>query len=155
MTEFFTVPVILDLVLILLLAATISYCVNLSRKLSVMRNAQGDLKKVAQEFDQAIVRSKIGVDELKRASEQTGKDLHNELDEARELLEELKLINASSSRIADRLQQGVDGTGKKLSGSQSSRMPSDEDEFEIKDLSELSPRTEAERELLQALTKSK
>ncbi|MBO6827309.1 MAG: hypothetical protein JJ879_13975 [Sneathiella sp.] len=153
MDEFLSIPFLLDFLLIVLLGVTIAYCVGLSRKLAVLREAQGDLHKVAAEFDKAIVRSKIGVEELKSTSENVGKDLQSELDEARALLEELKLINASSSRIADRLQESVDGSGRKLSSQESkSALPDDE---VATSKSNVEPRTEAERELLQMLTKKK
>lgn len=151
MTEFLSIPVLLDLLLIFMLGATIAYCVNLSRKLSVMRDAQQELHKVAEEFDRAIVRSKIGIEELKNAGEHIGKDLQSELDEARGLLEELKLINASSSRIADKLQESVDGSGRQIA----SRADDITEEMEEAVTSSAEPRTEAERELLQMLTKSK
>lgn len=148
--EFLSVPILLDLLLMILLGATIAYCINLSRKLSVMRNAQAELAKVAQQFDQAIVRSKLGIADLKNASEKAGTELQREIEEGSQLLEEMKLINASSSRIADRLQESVGGAGRRINAGEAKRDQVDED-----DLVDLSPRTEAERELLQMLTKSK
>lgn len=148
--EFLSIPLILDFLLIVMLGACITYCVSLSRKLSVMRDAQSELHKVATQFDQAIVRSKLGIDELRRSSEEIGGGLQSEISNARSLLEELKLINASSSRIADRLQESVDGTGRRLSSEDIVRQAPEAPEA---DLSE--PRTDAERELLQMLTKSK
>jgi len=150
MLDFLSVPLLLDVLLIIMLGATIAYCVNLSRKLSVMRDAQAELSKVAQQFDQAIVRSKLGIEELKNAGEQVGVNLQKEMQEAVSLLEEMKLINASSSRIADRLQEGVGNAGRKIS-SESVDVDTDNQEDPI----DLEPRTEAERELLQMLTKSK
>ena len=148
--EFLSVPVLLDLLLMILLGATIAYCINLSRKLSVMRDAQAELAKVAQQFDQAIVRSKLGIADLKNASEKVGTELQREIEEGSQLLEEMKLINASSSRIADRLQESVGGAGRRINAGEAKR-----DQVEEDDLVDLSPRTEAERELLQMLTKSK
>ena len=151
MIEFLSIPILLDVLLIFMLGATIAYCVNLSRKLAVMRDAQQDLHKVAADFDRAIVRSKLGIQELKSASENIGRDLQAELDDARGLLEELKLINASSSRIADKLQESVDGSGRQIaSRSEEIEMDETHDGHSIAE-----PRTEAEKELLQMLTKSK
>ena len=148
--EFLSIPLILDFLLIVMLGACITYCVSLSRKLSVMRDAQSELHKVATQFDQAIVRSKLGIEELKRASEEIGGGLQTEIDDARSLLDELKLINASSSRIADRLQESVDGTGRRLSSDDVASGTTATDEIEP-----VEPRTDAERELLQMLTKPK
>jgi len=154
MAEFLTIPFLLDFLLIVLLGVTIAYCVGLSRKLSVLRDAQGELAKVAAEFDRAIVRSKVGVEELKSTSENVGKELETELEEAKSLLEELKLINASSSRIADRLQETVDGSGRKIAGQEKNVEPQADDKSAASG-KPAEPRTEAERELLQMLTKKK
>ncbi len=72
--EFLSIPLILDLILIIMLAACIAYCVSLNKKLSVMRDAQSEMQKVAQQFDQAIVKSKLGIEELRRASKDLGGD---------------------------------------------------------------------------------
>gem|GEM_PF-3244875 len=153
----FSVPVLLDFLLIGLLVVTITFCLRLNKKLTVMRNAQSELHKVAEEFDRAIVRSKLGVEELKKTSMMAGAGLKKETAEAQTLLEELKLINASSSRIADRLQEEVGNASRKAKAS-SGRAHSNE-EFRVvledPDPEEIQPRTEAERELLQMLTKSK
>ncbi|WP_169545223.1 DUF6468 domain-containing protein [Sneathiella aquimaris] len=154
MADIFTIPLFLDLLLVGLLVATIAFCVRLNKKLSVMRDAQSELHKVAMEFDQAIVRSRLGIEELKKASKEAQTELDQELAKAKPLIEELKLINASSSRIADRLQEKV---GKVGLASEETKMTSaavdgiDNSDDPIN----LEPRTEAERELLQMLTKSR
>lgn len=152
MLDMVSVPLLLDFLLVGLLVATIGYCIRLSRKLSVVKEAQGELHKVAAEFDKAIVRSKLGIEELKTAGKLTGAELQKEIASAQTLLEEMKLINASSSRIADRLQEGV--VSKK--GENSKAMPNVQlDEAGKTDPEDLRPRTDAEKELLQMLTKSK
>ncbi len=155
MLDMISVPLLLDFLLVGLLVATITFCVRLSRKLSIMRDAQGELHKVAAEFDQAIVRSKLGIEELKNAGKKTGAELQKEVEVAQTLLEEMKLINASSSRIADRLQEDIVSNGKKRAASKSSPDPVASSEESSVDPADLRPRTEAEIELLQALTKSK
>lgn len=157
MLDFISVPLLLDFLLICLLVATIGFCVRLSYKLSIMREAQGDLHRVAAEFDKAIVRSKLGIEELKSAGQTTGAELQKEVAIAEKLLEEMKLINASGSRIADRLQDGVGDAAKVTKSGQRAepaRAAFQQSETAV-DPADLRPRTEAEKELLQMLTKSK
>lgn len=151
--DMISVPLILDLLLIALLGATITYCVRLNRKLAVMREAQAELHQVAAEFDQAIVRSRLGIEELKKASQDAKAELKNELEIAKPLIEELKLVNASGSRIADRIQDNV--SSKPTASSEAKARPNDiiDDEPSEESIN-LEPRTEAERELLQMLTRS-
>lgn len=151
--DMISVPLILDLLLIALLGATITYCVRLNRKLTVMREAQAELHQVAAEFDQAIVRSRLGIEELKKASKDAKADLQNELEIAKPLIEEMKLVNASGSRIADRIQDNVSSrpTASSAAKPTSSEVVEEEPSEETVNLE---PRTEAERELLQMLTRS-
>ncbi|MCG8493257.1 MAG: DUF6468 domain-containing protein [Sneathiellales bacterium] len=151
--DIFSVPLILDLLLIALLGATITYCVRLNRKLSVMREAQAELHQVAAEFDQAIVRSRLGIEELKKASQDAKADLKSELEIAKPLIEELKLVNASGSRIADRIQDNVSTKPTAASTAESSHKETLEQQSDQEEIN-LEPRTEAERELLQMLTRS-
>lgn len=152
MLDMVSVPLLLDFLLVGLLVATIGYCIRLSRKLSVVKEAQGELHKVAVEFDQAIVRSKLGIEELKSAGKLTGAELQKEIASAQALLEEMKLIHASSSRIADRLQDGVVSTNREIKMAESNVQS---DKTGKTDPEDLRPRTDAEKELLQMLTKSK
>ena len=148
-----SVSLILDLLLVCLLGATILFCIRLNKKLSIMREAQGELHKVAAEFDQAIVRSRLGIEELRNASQAAKEELNSELEIAKPLIEELKLINASSTRIADRLQEKIGGNTD-TSASIPKGMSDRTDNPETDDPVSLQPRTEAERELLQMLTRN-
>ena len=118
-----------------------------------MREAQGELHKVAAEFDQAIVRSRLGIEELRNASQAAKEELNAELEIAKPLIEELKLINASSTRIADRLQERVGGNAE-MPASTPKRASDQTDDPETDEPVSLQPRTEAERELLQMLTRN-
>lgn len=110
-----TIPLdfLMNLLLVGLLLATIGYCAVLNRRLSSMRDAQAELRNLTEEFDKALMRSKMGVDELKALAATTGKQFQSEISQAKELIEELQLINASSARIADRLQQGVERSSRR------------------------------------------
>ncbi len=148
-----SVSLILDLLLVCLLGATILFCIRLNKKLSVMREAQGELHKVAAEFDQAIVRSRLGIEELRNASQAAKVELNAELEIAKPLIEELKLINASSTRIADRLQEKV-GNGSNAGATPTKTTTDRVEDPETDEPVNLQPRTEAERELLQMLTRN-
>lgn len=150
---------LLDLFLVCLLLATIGYCAMLNRKLSSLRNAHQELRQLSEEFDKAIVKSKLGVDELKKVAQQTGTQMKADIGQANELIEELQLINASSARIADRIQKNVevsaqgkfaddydnDPAGLYVDENKEERQPSEKTE---------TFRTDAEKELFDMLTKA-
>ena len=150
---------LLNLFLVGLLLATIGYCAMLNKRLTNMRDAHAELRKLSEEFDKAIVRSKVGVDELKTVAETTGKQFRDEIKQARDLLEELQLINASSTRIADRLQKNVETSSKRdISGvyddDPGGLFEEDKASAENYAAKPKKFRTEAEKELFEMLTKS-
>ncbi len=104
MLDQLNLSILLDICLLVMLGATISYCFVLNRKLNHMRQAQAEMKDIAKGFDQSIVRTKLGVEELKSMSETKGAELKKYITVAEKLIEELSLMTASGSRIADRMQ---------------------------------------------------
>ncbi|WP_334129018.1 DUF6468 domain-containing protein [Sneathiella sp.] len=158
---FDTIPLdfLMNLLLVGLLLATIGYCAVLNRRLATMRDAHAELRKLTEEFDKALVRSKSGVDELKSLAATTGKQFRSEISQARELIEELQLINASSTRIADRLQQGVEKSSRRsvtgvYDDDPAGLFDSDESAADIPVTTHKKFRSEAEKELFEMLTKA-
>lgn len=150
---------LLNLFLVGLLLATIGYCAMLNKRLSNMRDAHAELRQLTEEFDKALVRSKTGVEELKSLAATTGKQFNTEIKQAKELIEELQLINASSTRIADRLQRGVESSSKReitgIYDDDPAGLFDDEDVVPAHSTEEPAKfRTEAEKELFNMLTKS-
>jgi predicted RND superfamily exporter protein len=151
---------LLDVCLLLFLGATISYCFVLNRKLDNMRKAQKEMQEIAKGFDQSIVRSKLGIEELKSLSETRGMEIHDEISRAEKLKEELSVMIASGSRIADRMHSST---------TQSSKLPSSRpvlnEDARIKTMKPAASadvaltgesvfRSDAEKELIHALTKA-
>ena len=139
---------LLDLLLAGLLCATLVYCFVLNRRLSRLRSARGDMAEMVRGFHQATEAARASVAELKNASDAIGSDLKNQVDKAREMLDELELVTSSASRVADRIEKGVDQSrpaGKAPPTSSPAATPADERPAR----SEV--RSEAERELLNAL----
>ncbi|WP_373086650.1 DUF6468 domain-containing protein [Sneathiella sp.] len=151
---------VMNLFLVGLLLATIGYCALLNKRLSAMRDAHEELRHLSEEFDKAIVRSKLGVEELKGVAETTGRKFQEEIHQARELVEELQLINASSTRIADRLQKNVETSAKKDFPDVHEDDPVGLFEGNQDDAKAAAPtapkkfRTDAEKELFDMLTKT-
>ncbi|USG59831.1 DUF6468 domain-containing protein [Sneathiella marina] len=159
MLEFISLDFLLDVFLVGLLMATIGYCAVLNKRLTTMRDAQDDLRQLSIEFDKTIVKSKLGVEQLKTVAENANKEIQAEIHQAKELIEELQLINASSTRIADRLQQNVEtASSPQVSGSYDNDpagLYAENDELEAPEPEKPKKfRTEAEKELFEMLTKA-
>jgi hypothetical protein len=134
---------LMDLTLAGLLCATLVYCFVLNRKLSRLRSARGDMAEMVRGFHQATEAARASVAELKSASDVVGSDLKNQVDKAREMLDELELVTSSASRAADRIEKGVEQSRPHVVATAAPAENRSETKPQI--------RSEAERELLNAL----
>ena len=85
----------LELLLSVLLAATLVYCIVLERRLASIRKGQDGLKKMIGELNGAI------------AGADAAETLDDRLKRARALSDELSLITNSGERIAQRFDRNV------------------------------------------------
>ena len=99
---------LLDVLLVVLLTATVIYCFMLNRRLGQLRNAQGDMAALVQSFDQSTERARSSIDELKATAGAVGLELEAKVAKARDMLDELQLVTTSGERVADRIEKGVD-----------------------------------------------
>jgi len=134
----------LEILVAALLIATIAYCVVLNRRLAGLRRAQADMADLVREFDTATEAAKAGIAELKTASGDIGTGLDQTMARARALLDELDLMVESGERVAQRLDGAIENG--RAGGHAAAVDP----------IAETAPaRTDAERELLQALRKTR
>lgn len=134
------VDVILDGLLAVLLAATVVYCFVLNRRLSRLRNAQGEMAELVRSFHQATENARASVGELKVAASAVGADLQKRIEAGRNMLDELEVVVHSGGKVAERIEQGVDRSKAGASPAAPAEAPRQE-------------RSPAEQDLLQALRK--
>jgi hypothetical protein len=138
----------IELLLALLLAATIGFCFVLDRRLAGLRAARADLERLSAEFVAAIAEARAGVGELKGAAKEAAETLQERLGKARALADELAFMTETGDRLAERLSGQISGGLRRGAGDAdnvtafkpASRGPA--------------PRSEAERELLHALRRA-
>ncbi|MDF1721311.1 MAG: DUF6468 domain-containing protein [Minwuia sp.] len=99
---------LLDVLLVVLLTATVIYCFVLNRRLGQLRNAQGEMANLVRSFDQSTERARSSIDELKQTAGAVGLELEGRVGKARAMLDELQLVTTSGERVADRIEKGVD-----------------------------------------------
>lgn len=153
--------IILDLIIAVLLAATIGYAVLLNRQLSSLRKNRDELAKIILNFNEATVRAEASVPKLRKAAEEAGADLQQRVEKAQSLRDDLAFMIERADQMAGRLENtvrtvrnetkasprpspkargGSGNGGKESSGQGASGQPREEDQ-----------QSEAERELLRAL----
>lgn len=130
-----------DLLVAGLLIATIVYCFLLNRRLDGLRAGHAELRGLIADFNKATEKARSGVANMKAAAEDAGRNLQEQTSKARGLADELAFMNETGGRLADRLASGIDASRRQTQ----KPIASDGEQ----------PRSEAERELMQALRRVK
>ena len=99
------IGLVMDLLVLLFLAATMFFAWNLSRNLAVFRKSRKDLDKLVQDLSAQIERADQAVLGMKNAAREGGKGLQDLIAEARNLSEELQLMTESGDNLAGWLER--------------------------------------------------
>jgi len=95
---------IAELVLEVLLAATLVYCIVLERRLAAVRRGQDGLSRTVGELNMAIAGAGASLRALKAAATESAASLDDRLKRARLHIDELSVLTASGERIAQRME---------------------------------------------------
>jgi len=98
---------ILDLIIAVLLAATIAYAAVLNKKLNQLRKNRDDLAKLVAAFNDATARAEAGIPKLKRASEEASSTLIDRVEKAQSLRDDLAFMIERADTMANRLEGSV------------------------------------------------
>ncbi len=154
---------LLDILIAILLIATIAYAVMLNRRLSQLRQDQSELETLANQFNDATLRAEESIHKLTGSADDMKRDVQDTLRKAEALRDDLNFLIERAGVSADKLEEKVRNnrpeppaySGKKVkdtvvpSGKDKPQAPVQQAEKE--DEEEFKPKTDAERELLKAL----
>jgi hypothetical protein len=99
-----TLTFIAEIILEVLLAATLGYCIVLERRLAAVRRGQEGLKTHIGELNMAIAGAGASLRALKAAAGEAAETLDQRLKRARLHIDELSVLAASGERIAQRME---------------------------------------------------
>jgi hypothetical protein len=102
-----TIAMALELILTLLLAATLGYCIVLERRLAAVRKGQDGLQTMIGELNAAIAGAGASLRALKSAAASAAETLDDRLKRARAVADELAVVSSSGERIAQRFDRAV------------------------------------------------
>ena len=97
----------LDLVMIVLLIATITYAMILSRRLAAFRRNREEMQNFLTAFNAANERAEISIRALKDMAEQSGEKLREDIEQATALNEDLSFMVDRGESIANRLEKAA------------------------------------------------
>jgi hypothetical protein len=128
---------ILEIVLVALLAATLFHAVRLERALGVLKRDRALLEELVSDFNASTRQAEAGIDRLRTAADGAGRQLARQIDAAAGLKDDLTFLSERGERLADRLDEQVRNVRPVLAEATTNDAPR--------------PRSQAERDLIQAL----
>ena len=93
-----------DIIVILMLGATIFYAVRLSRHLDSFRSNRADMEQLIRELSTQIMRAQEGITVLDDLASTKGDQLRKYIDKAQGLSDELEIMIGSGNSLAERLE---------------------------------------------------
>ena len=101
-----TLSLFLDVIVAVLLVATIVYAAMLNRRLAGLRSNKAELEALIHSFGEACARAEAGVKTLRTATDEATR-LQQYLDRSQALRDDLSFLLDRGSNLADRLEGGV------------------------------------------------
>lgn len=99
------VPV-LDILVIVALGATGVQVMKLAKQVKTLRQGRAEMDRHLAALGEAAARAEMALASLRKAAGDSGRQLEGQVNEARELIEELRFMAETADRIAARLEKG-------------------------------------------------
>ena len=147
---------ILDIVLVLLLAATLFHAIRLERALGVLKRDRASLETLVATFNSSTREAQDGIARLRAAADGAGRSIARQTDAAAMLRDDLAFLMDRGEKLADRMDQLV-RAGRGLVPEPAARpavpgrSDTQADEAPAAPLAPTRVRSRAERDLLAAL----
>ncbi|PKR55940.1 DUF6468 domain-containing protein [Thalassospira marina] len=113
----------LDLLMIVLLLATIIYALMLNRRLAAFRRNREEMEQFLSAFNAATERAEILIQSLKEMASQSGDALREDIERATGLHEDLSFMVDRGDAIANRLEKAASGANAARKGPAASAEP--------------------------------
>lgn len=93
----------LELVLILLLAATLFHAIRLERALGVLKRDRAVLEELIGSFNASTRQAESGIERLRAAADGAGRQVARQIEGAKALRDDIAFLTERGERVADRL----------------------------------------------------
>jgi uncharacterized protein DUF6468 len=102
-----TLSIALDIVVAVLLVATIAYATVLDRRFRMLRSARAEIEGAVVGFNVATARAESAIGDLKAGTEAGTRELKPLMATARQIADDLAFLVERGNELADRLDVGV------------------------------------------------
>lgn len=96
----------LNVLIVVLLAATISYCWVLNRRIKILQDSKSELAQLLKYFDESTQRASESIIALQTASKKLGESIQSRIDKANFLLDDLAFMIEKGNKIANQMEAG-------------------------------------------------
>ncbi len=95
---------ILDVLIVVLLSATIYFAARLSVFLKSFRDGRAEMDHLVRTLSESVLRAQEAVTGMQQAASESGKELQQLIDQSMAISEELQLVNEAGNNLASRLE---------------------------------------------------
>tara|TARA_R110002096_G_scaffold435927_1_gene664301 strand:+ start:67102 stop:67590 length:489 start_codon:yes stop_codon:yes gene_type:complete len=101
---------ILNIIILVMLAVMIGYCVVLNKRLKAFRKIKEEMADIIDQLNSSTSHAQKSIVEFKNVVFEEEKKLDQVLRRASEMADELDMINETGSNLANRIEQGLTGS---------------------------------------------
>ncbi|PZP53524.1 MAG: hypothetical protein DI586_10940 [Micavibrio aeruginosavorus] len=94
----------MDILITILLGATIFYALRLSKHLDAFRSNRSDMERLIRDLSSQITRAQEGITTLDDVAKESSDELRKLVDKATGLSDELQIMTESGNKLAERLE---------------------------------------------------
>ena len=105
-----TSSLVIDLLILVLLAVSVGYCVVLNRRLSTLRQGQKEFVTLIARFDKATQRAELNIERLRGVSAEIDEHLGERISSGRALRDELRFL---IERAAPAIERSISATASR------------------------------------------
>lgn len=98
---------LLQIVLMVMLAATMFHAFRLERALGVLRRDRAALEELVSGFNESTRQAENGIERLRAAADGAGRQIARQVDQARNLKNDLEFLISRGEKVADHLEKVV------------------------------------------------
>jgi phage shock protein A len=98
---------ILEVVLVLLLGATLFHALRLERALGVLKRDRAVLEELVEGFKESTLQAETGIERLRSAADGAGRQMARQIETAQRLRDDLSFLADRSDKLAERLESAV------------------------------------------------
>jgi len=95
---------LLNILIVGLLAATISYCWLLNRRIKLLQDSKSELAQLLSHFDESTQRASESIIALQTASKRIGENIQHRIEKANYLIDDLSFMIERGSKLTSQLE---------------------------------------------------